>query len=88
MKKLTPEQYRKNREALLLELDEGKLTLGQFIRKARKAVGKTQQEYANMVKIDPKVLSYLENDKDINVTLKTIKKLLKPWGVQLTVRQK
>lgn len=88
MKKLTPEQYRKNRETLLQELDEGQLTLGQFIRKARKAVGKTQQEYASMVKIDPKVLSYLENDKDINVTLKTVRKLLIPWGVQLTVRQK
>lgn len=85
MKKLSPEQYRQNRENLLQEIDEGKLTLGQFIRKARKALGKTQIEYAQIVNIDPKVLSLLENDKDINVTLKTIKKLLKPWGLKLTV---
>ncbi len=87
MKKVTPEQYQKNRAALLMELDEGKLTLGQFIRKSRKAIGKTQLEYASLMKIDPIVLSDLENDKERNVTVKTLKKLLKPWGVILTVKR-
>ena len=86
MKKLTPEQYLQKREELLKDLEDNNLTLGQFVRQARRALAKTQVEYAKVMKIDPKVLSNLENDK-ANVTLKTVTKLLAPWGVKLTVKK-
>src|SRR6266581_251584 len=54
-KKRTPEEIRKEKEALYADLEAGRITLGQATRRMRKIVGLTQVEYAERVlKIYPR----------------------------------
>lgn len=82
-KKRTPEDIRKEKEALYADIEAGSLTLGQATRRMRKIVGLTQAEYAEKVlKIYPRVLMEIEKDRG-NPTLETLKKIARPFGLKV-----
>jgi len=82
-KKWTPEESRKEKEALYADLEAGRLTLGQATRRMRKIVGLTQVEYAEKVlKIYPRVLMGIENDRG-NPTLDTLEKIARQFGLKV-----
>ena len=81
--KRTPEEIRREKEALYADIERGLLTLGQASRRMRKITGLTQTEYAEKIlKIYPRVLMELERDRG-NPTLDTLKKVAKPFGLQV-----
>ena len=81
--KRTPEEIRREKEALYADIERGLLTLGQASRRMRKIAGLTQTEYAEKIlKIYPRVLMELERDRG-NPTLDTLKKVAKPFGLQV-----
>ena len=87
--KRTHTDIRAEKDALYADLERGALTLGQATRRMRKIVGVTQAEYAaRVLKIYPRVLMDLENDRG-NPTLETLEKVAKPFGLKVAfVRQK
>jgi putative transcriptional regulator len=81
--KKTPEETRKEKEALYADLEEGRLTLGQATRRMRKIVGLTQVDYAEKVlNIYPRVLMEIENDRG-NPTLGTLEKVARQFGLKV-----
>jgi transcriptional regulator with XRE-family HTH domain len=53
----------------------------------RKIADKTQEEYARMVGISPRVLKDFERGAG-NPGLKTLERILAPFNLELTVRRK
>ena len=81
--KRTPEEIRREKEALYAGLEAGRLTLGQATRRMRRIVGLTQVEYAERVlKIYPRVLMEIEKDRG-NPTLETLEKIARPFGLKV-----
>lgn len=81
--KRTPEETRKEKEALYADLEAGRLTLGQATRRMRKIVGLTQVDYAEKIlKIYPRVLMEIENDRG-NPTLETLGKVARQFGLKV-----
>lgn len=79
----TPEEIRKEKEALYADLEAGLLTLGQATRRMRKIVGLTQVEYAEKaLKIYPRVLMEIEKDRG-NPTLETLEKVGRTFGLKV-----
>ncbi len=76
------------RHAFYNDLDEGRLTnLPGTIRQMRKTTGLTQAEYAKLVGIAPRVLMDLERGVG-NPTLKTLEKLVAPFGLCVSLARK
>ncbi|MCM8537218.1 MAG: helix-turn-helix domain-containing protein [Lentisphaeraceae bacterium] len=76
-----------NRKELFEKVELTNLTFGEFVKASRKAVGRTQKEYAKAMSLEVKTLSLIENGK-ANITFQTAEKLLKPWGMELVVKKK
>jgi transcriptional regulator with XRE-family HTH domain len=68
-------------------LARGELTLGQTCRRFRKVIGKTQEEYAALAKVAPRVLKDLERGVG-NPTLRTLKRIGKPFGLEVVYLRK
>jgi len=82
-KKRTPEEIRREKEALYTDIGQGLLTIGEATRRMRKIVGMTQTEYAEKIlKIYPRVLMEIERDRG-NPTLETLEKLARPFGLKV-----
>lgn len=82
-RKRTPEEIRKEKEALYADIDRGLLTIGQATRRMRRIVGMTQAEYAGKIlKIYPRVLMEIERDRG-NPTLETLEKIARPFGLKV-----
>ncbi len=82
--KLTTDKQR--RTAIYEAIDRGEIGFPQALRELRRAVGKTQAEYAALVGLSPRILKEIEQSRG-NPTLKSIRKALKPFNLQITVRQ-
>ena len=67
-------------------VDRGELSLREASRIMRKIAGKTQVEYAKMVGVSPRVLIDFERGVG-NPTLATLRKILAPFNLELTVRR-
>ena len=64
-------------------LQRHELTPGQALRYLRKNyLGIDQHRFANLVKLSPRKLSDLENDKG-NVTVNTLNRVFKVFGLQV-----
>ena len=74
------------RDELYLRVDAGDLTLVDAVKRMRKIAGRSQAEYARLVGISPRVLIEFERGLG-NPTMKTLQKLLAPFGLELTVRR-
>lgn len=81
--KLTNEEFLAEKAALMTELKEGLLTLGEATKRMRLILGMTQAEYATkIVKINKRTLLEIEND-NANPRLETLEKIAKPFGLHL-----
>ncbi len=86
----TRSKNKERRAALRDELYEragrADLTLVETVKMMRKIAGRSQAEYARLVGVSPRVL--IEFERGIgNPTIKTLLKLLAPFGLELTVRR-
>jgi DNA-binding XRE family transcriptional regulator len=87
----TKSKQHERRSALREELYErtarGDLTLVEAVKMMRKIAGRSQAEYAKLVGVSPRVL--IEFERGIgNPTVKTLQKMLAPFGLDLTVRRR
>lgn len=75
------------RTELYAMADRGELDLRDALRRMRKIAGRSQADYAKLVGVSPRVL--IEFERGIgNPTLKTIEKMLAPFGLELTLRRR
>jgi transcriptional regulator with XRE-family HTH domain len=79
------------RAALRIELyarvERGEVGLVEAVRMMRKIADKTQAEYATLVGVSARVLIDFERGVG-NPTLRSIEKMLGPFGLELTVRRR
>ena len=75
------------RDELYARVDAGDLTLVEAVKRMRKIAGRSQAEYARLVGVSPRVLIEFERGVG-NPTVKTLQKLLAPFGLELTVRRR
>jgi DNA-binding XRE family transcriptional regulator len=82
---------KEKRDALRTELYEriarGDIGLVEAIKMMRRIAGRSQPAYAKLVGIAPRALIDFERGVG-NPTVKTLEKLLAPFGLELTVRRK
>ncbi|MFZ2658177.1 MAG: helix-turn-helix transcriptional regulator [Victivallales bacterium] len=77
----------KRRAILYDAIDQGELGFPEALRKLRRSVGKTQSEYAKLVGLSSRILKEIEQGRG-NPTLKSIRKALKPFNLDITVRRR
>jgi DNA-binding XRE family transcriptional regulator len=65
----------------------GALTLPQTIRQMRQLTGLTQAEYAKLTRVAEQALRDIEQGK-ANPTVKTLTKLIEPFGLEVNVRRR
>lgn len=75
------------REELYDRIKAADLDLVDAVRMMRKVAGKSQAEYARLVGISPRVLIDFERGVG-NPTLETLRKILEPFALELTVRRR
>lgn len=80
-------QRKDTRAEFYERLERGEFDLRSGVRAMRKSIGLTQQEYARLVDVAPRVLIDFERGVG-NPTVASIEKLLKPFGLELTLRRK
>lgn len=86
----TAEERKERRAELRRELyarvDRGELGLAEAIRMMRKVVGKTQDEYARLVGVSPRIYKEIERGAG-NPTVETLRKILRPFRLDVGVRR-
>lgn len=75
------------RRELYERMDRGDVGLVEAVRMMRKIADKTQEEYAALVDISPRVLKDFERGVG-NPTLRTLERILGPFNLELTVRRR
>lgn len=75
------------REELYRRVKLGDLDLADAVRLMRRVADKTQAEYAKLVGISPRVLIDFERGVG-NPTVRTLRRMLEPFGLDLTVRRR
>lgn len=76
---------RDQRAALYDAIERGELGFPEALKQLRRSVGKTQAEYAELVGLSVRVLKQIEQGRG-NPTLKSIRKALRPFNLELTIR--
>jgi transcriptional regulator with XRE-family HTH domain len=84
---MTPETRSALRRELYERMDRADLGLVEAVRMMRKIADKTQEEYARMVGISPRVLKDFERGVG-NPGLRTLERILAPFNLELTVRRR
>jgi transcriptional regulator with XRE-family HTH domain len=74
------------RRVLYERAKQGDLGLVEAVRMMRRIAGKTQAEYAHVVGVSPRVLIDFERGVG-NPTLRSLQRMLTPFGFELTVRR-
>jgi DNA-binding XRE family transcriptional regulator len=69
------------------DLNSGQLDIPEAVRRMRKISGKTQPEYAKLIRIAPRVLIDLERGVG-NPTLNTLSKIGKVFGLVVSFKRK
>jgi transcriptional regulator with XRE-family HTH domain len=75
------------RQELYRLVEQGQLGVVDAVRRMRKIADKTQAEYAKLVGISPRVLIDFERGVG-NPTLRSIEKMLRPFGLEISVRRR
>ncbi len=84
---MKPESRSALRRELYERMQRADLGLVEAVRMMRKIADKTQEEYARMVGISPRVLKDFERGVG-NPGLRTLERILAPFNLELTVRRK
>lgn len=74
----------KKRDALILKMYIGEMTLGEFVKGIRDLNGMTQAQFAKFTKLSRQTIINIEQDKG-NYSLNTINRALKMGGVNLGI---
>lgn len=83
-----PAQRAANKQALICQLEQGEITLGQAIRRMRKEwAGLNQTRLARICKVSLNTLSAVERDEG-NATIDTLNQILAPFGMEVSARPK
>ncbi len=86
-----PPRSREKRQALREELyerlEKGDIDLASAVRLMRRVTGHSQARYAHLVGVSPRILIELERGLG-NPTMKTIEKIVAPFGLELALRKK
>lgn len=83
MKRPDDQEIKRLRQELFDDIEAGKIGLAQATRKMRKILGMNRKDYAEKVlKIGFETLQDVETGKG-NPTLKTLKAIGKPWGLDI-----
>lgn len=83
---MTKEERAALRRELYARIDRGEVELVEAIRTMRKIVDKTQVEYAQLVGVSPRILKEIERGVG-NPTLDTLRKILRPFRLDVGVRR-
>ena len=84
MKRFTPPEMARMKEALYVDLARGNIDIREATRRMRKILGMNQKDYARkVVAISPRILSEFENGSG-NPTLATLEKIALPFGLKIT----
>lgn len=84
MKRFTPAEMARMKEALYVDLARGDINVREATRRMRKILGMNQKDYARKVAaISPRILSEFENGSG-NPTLATLEKIASPFGLEVT----
>jgi len=84
LKRFSPAEMARMKEALYLDLARGDIDLRAATRRMRKILGMSQKEYARKVAaISPRILSEFESGTG-NPTLATLEKIASPFGLKIT----
>ena len=84
MKRFTPAEMARMKEALYTDLARGEIDVREATRRMRKILGMNQKDYARKVAgISPRILSQFENGTG-NPTLATLEKIASPFGLNVT----
>ena len=84
MKRFTPAEMARMKEALYVDLARGNIDVREATRRMRKIIGMNQKDYARKVAaISPRVLSEFESGSG-NPTLATLEKIASPFGLKVT----
>jgi DNA-binding XRE family transcriptional regulator len=75
------------RRELYARVKSGDIALVEAVRMMRKIANKTQAEYAKLVGVSPRVLIDFERGVG-NPTLRTLTRILAPFGLELGVRRR
>lgn len=83
-----PAQRAASKQALIRQLEQGEITLGQAIRRMRKEwAGLNQTRLARICKVSVNTLSAVERDEG-NATIDTLSQILAPFGMEVSARPK
>lgn len=74
------------RRTLYERIDRGDIDLADAVRMMRKVAAKSQDDYARLVGVSPRILKELERGVG-NPTLETLRKILKPFRLDVGVRR-
>lgn len=74
----------KHRAELYAAIDRGELGFPEVLQALRRSIGKTQAEYAELAGLSTRILKEIEQNRG-NPTLKSIRKALRPFGLDITV---
>jgi DNA-binding XRE family transcriptional regulator len=83
---VTKEERAALRRELYVRVDRVDVGLVETIKTMRKIVDKTQVEYAQLVGVSPRILKEMERGVG-NPTLDTIRKILRPFRLDVGVRR-
>jgi DNA-binding XRE family transcriptional regulator len=84
MKRFTPAEMARMKEALYMDLARGEIDVREATRRMRKILGMSQKDYARKVAaISPRILSQFENGTG-NPTLATLDKIASPFGLKVS----
>jgi DNA-binding XRE family transcriptional regulator len=75
------------RQELYALVEQGQLGVADAVRMMRKVAAKSQAEYAKLVGVSPRVLIDFERGVG-NPTWRSIEKMLRPFGLELSVRRR
>jgi DNA-binding XRE family transcriptional regulator len=75
------------RTELYARIERGDIELREALKMMRKVAGRSQASYAQLVGVSARVLIEFERGVG-NPTLKTIEKMLAPFGLEVTLRRR
>lgn len=85
-KPLSPADRIADREEILALLDKGEIELGEAIRRMRLSwTGLSQGKFGKIAGVSGNTMSAIERDAG-NANVKTLKQILKRFGMSLTIR--
>ena len=76
----------KDKSEIFHALERGELDMGSAVRQLRKQLSLTQEQYAQMIGIDKRVLAQFERNSG-NLTQKKMASILAPLGLEVTARR-